>query len=195
MSTPDVAPLVVVVSGPSGAGKDTVIRAALTLDASLSTVATVKTRPPRPGEIDGVHQIFLTEQEFDRWVADDAFLEHAEVYGHRSGVPRAAVEQLLSEGKTVILRTDVQGARTLKHRLDAPLLVFVTAPDAETLERRMRNRSGDMEDEIARRLAVAAAEVAEAEWFDVEIVNADGREREAARKLVDAIERERQRRR
>ena len=123
------APVVVVLSGPSGAGKDTVLRAALKLDPSLATVATVKTRPPRPGEIDGVHQVFLTETEFDQWLADDAFLEHAVVYGHRSGVPRAAVEQLLDAGKSVMLRTDVQGARTLRQRLQAPLLVFVAAPD------------------------------------------------------------------
>ena len=195
MSTPDAVPLVVVVSGPSGAGKDTVIRAALALDASLSTVATVKTRAPRPGEIDGVHQVFLTDQEFDQWLADDAFLEHAEVYGHRSGVPRAAVAQLLAEGKTVILRTDVQGARTLKQRLHDPLLVFVAAPDAETLARRMRSRSGDSEEEMKCRLAAAAAEMIESEWFDVEIVNADNREQEAAQALIDAIETERARRR
>ena len=105
---PDAA-FVVVVSGPSGAGKDTVIQHALARDASLATVATVKTRPPRPGEIDGVHQVFLSEDEFDEWLAADRFLEHAQVYNHRSGVPRAAVEDLLAAGRTVVLRTDVQG--------------------------------------------------------------------------------------
>ena len=80
------APLVVVISGPSGAGKDTVINEALALEASLAKVATAKTRTPRPGEIDGIHHVFLTDEEFDRWVAEDAFLEHVESYGHRSGV-------------------------------------------------------------------------------------------------------------
>ena len=87
-----------VISGPSGAGKDTVLHLALGLDDSLTTVATAKTRAPRRGEQDGVHHVFLSEQEFDRWLAEDAFLEHATVYGHRSGVPRRAVEEQLAAG-------------------------------------------------------------------------------------------------
>jgi len=186
--------MAVVVSGPSGAGKDTVIRAALKLDASLATVATVKTRPPRPGEIDGVHQVFLSEEEFDQWLADDKLLEHAEVYGHRSGVPRDAVDALLAAGRTVIIRTDVQGARTLKQRLDEPLLIFITAASAEALERRMRDRAGDSECEMAHRLAVAEAEMAEAEWFHVVITNSDGELQRAASELVQAIQAARRRR-
>ena len=177
---------VVVVSGPSGAGKDTVIQAALAHDDSLATVATVKTRPPRPGEIDGVHQIFLSEEEFDEWIAADRFLEHAQVYAHRSGVPREAVEELLAAGRTVILRTDVQGAATLKERLTDPLLVFVTAP-IDALARRMRARAGDSDAEIAERLRYAEIEAAEAEWFDVVIVNDDDRQQQAADALLRAI--------
>ena len=191
---PNPGPVVVVLSGPSGAGKDAVVRAALELDSSLATVATAKTRPPRPGEIDGVHQVFLSEAEFDRWIEEDALLEHVEIYGHRSGVPRAPVEDLLRAGKSVILRTDVQGARTLRERLDAPLLAFVTAPDLNTLERRIRARGAESEADIAHRLAQAEAELAEAVWFDRVIVNADARHDQAARELVDWIDRERQRR-
>ncbi len=186
---PDTA-FVVVVSGPSGAGKDTVIQHALARDASLATVATVKTRPPRPGEIDGVHQVFLSEDEFDEWLAADRFLEHAQVYNHRSGVPRAAVEDLLAAGRTVVLRTDVQGAHTLKSGLVAPLLVFVTAP-IDALARRMRARAGDSEEEIAERLRFAESELAEAEWFDVVIVNDDDRQDDAADALLQAIQAER----
>ena len=187
---PDPTTFVVVVSGPSGAGKDTVIRAALAQDDSLATVATVKTRPPRPGEVDGVHQVFLSEDEFDQWLADDRFLEHADVYGHRSGVPREAVEALLRDGKTVILRTDVQGARTLKQRVVDPLLVFVAAPP-EALARRMQERAGDSPDEMATRLRAAEAEIAEADWFDVVIVNEDGRQDEASAAFLEAIRAER----
>ena len=179
--------LVVVVSGPSGAGKDTVIAAAMARDDSLATVATVKTRPPRPGEIEGVHHVFLSEAEFDSWLAADAFLEHAEVYGHRSGVPRAAVDALLAEGRTVILRTDVQGARTLKQRLTDPLLAFITVPDLATLERRIRARGAESEREIVLRLAQAEAEMLEASWFDVTIINDDQRQDEAATDLLAAI--------
>ena len=176
----------VVISGPSGAGKDTVIQAALARDQSLATVATVKTRAPRPGEIDGVHQVFLSEAEFDQWLAEDKLLEHAEVYGHRSGVPREAVETLLEAGRTVVLRTDVQGARSLKQRLVNPLLIFITAT-ADARVRRMQLRAGDGLAEIARRLAAAESEIAEADWFDVIIVNADGLLDEAAQELLDAI--------
>ena len=187
MSQSDLAQLVVVISGPSGAGKDTVIAEALALDPSLAKVATAKTRAPRPGEIEGVHHVFLSDEEFDRWLAEDAFLEHVEIYGHRSGVPRAAVEHLLSEGRTPILRTDVAGARTLKANLHDPLLVFVTAPDITSLEARMRTRAAETESEIAARLAEAEAEMAEVGWFDVVIVNNNDAHQDAARTLVNAI--------
>ena len=194
MSQSDLAQLVVVISGPSGAGKDTVIAEALALDPSLAKVATAKTRAPRPGEIEGVHHVFLSDEEFDRWLAEDAFLEHVEIYGHRSGVPRAAVEHLLSEGRTPILRTDVAGARTLKANLHDPLLVFVTAPDITSLEARMRTRAAETESEIAARLAEAEAEMAEVGWFDVVIVNNNDAHQDAARTLVNAIAEERARR-
>ena len=194
MSPSDPAPLVVVISGPSGAGKDTVIEAALELDPSLSKVATVKTRSPRPGEVEGVHHVFLSEDEFDRWIDQGEFIEHAEIYGHRSGVPRRAVDQLLAEGRTPILRTDIQGARALKANLESPLLIFITVQDIKELERRMRGRGAETEEEIAARLAEAEAEMAEAGWFDVLVVNHDDSHHEAAQELVDAIEAERSRR-
>ena len=190
----ETSPLVVVISGPSGAGKDTVIEAALALDPSLAKVATAKTRAPRPGEIDGVHHVFLSDEEFDRWVAEGEFLEHVEIYGHRSGVPRAAVDRLLAEGRIPVLRTDVAGARTLRAALDAPLLVFVTVPDVAALERRIRARGAETEREISARLAEAEAEMAESVWFDRVIVNGDQQHEVAARSLVEAISQERQRR-
>ena len=193
-SQPEPPPLVVVISGPSGAGKDTVINKALALDSSLAKVATAKTRAPRPGEIEGVHHVFLTDNEFERWVANNAFLEHVNSYGHRSGVPRAAVDDLLAQGRTVILRTDVEGARTLRERLDEPLLVFLTVSDTKALERRIRARGAESESQIAVRLAEAEAEMAESSWFDVTIVNAEGRQNDAASELVEAIEAERLRR-
>ncbi|MXX30713.1 MAG: guanylate kinase [Chloroflexi bacterium] len=187
MSPSEPAPLVVVISGPSGAGKDTVINAAMGLDRSLAKVATAKTRAPRQGEVDGVHHVFLSEEEFQRWIAEDAFLEHVTSYGHRSGVPRAAVDDLLDQGRTVVLRTDVEGARTLKQKLDYPFLVFITAPDIASLERRLRSRDAESDEEMAARLAEAEAEMAEADWFDLVIVNHDDGHDRAARQLVDAI--------
>lgn len=186
MPEPD-PPIVAVLSGPSGAGKDTILHGAMDLDPSLATVATAKTRPPRRGEIHGVHHQFLSEREFDEWLAAGRFIEHATVYGHRSGVPREAVEAQLQRGKSVIIRTDVQGARTLRERLPDALLVFVTVPDASVLRGRMLRRGTDSEADMEVRLAEAEAEMSEASWFDAVIMNEDGRERAAAESLVEAI--------
>ncbi len=194
MSESEPTPLVVIISGPSGAGKDTVINSALSRDESLAKVATAKTRAPRPGEVDGEHHVFLTDDQFDRWVAEDAFLEHVVSYGHRSGVPRAAVDKLLGQGRTVILRTDVEGARTLRERLDQPLLVFLTVADRAELERRIRARGAEGEQQIAVRLAEAEAEMAESHWFDVVIVNHEGQQDAATTDLIQAIDEERRRR-
>ena len=187
------SPVVVVLSGPSGAGKDTVLHRALELDASLATIATAKTRAPRPGERHGVNHVFLNEDEFDEWLARDDFLEHATVYGHRSGVPRAAVDACLAEGKSVIIRTDVQGARTLRERLPDSLLIFLSVPDRAMLRQRMEHRGSDSEAEMKRRLDEADAEMAEADWFDHVVMNPDGGEESAAAALVAHIQAARRR--
>lgn len=185
--------LVVVVSGPSGAGKDTVLRAALERDRSLATVVTAKTRAPRPGEREGVHHLFLSDAEFDARLAGGGFLEHAEVYGHRSGVPRDQVERLLAAGKTVCIRTDVQGARTLRRRVPGAVLVFITAPDLPTLEARLRRRAADGEDDVRRRLAAAREEMAAASEFDHVLVNAEGAEAQTVDAFLKLVARERAR--
>ena len=187
------APLVVVLSGPSGAGKDSVLAAALRRDDRLARVVTAKTRAPRPGERDGVHQIFLSDQQFDDLLARDGLLEHATVYGHRSGVPRDQVERLLAEGKTVVLRTDVQGARTLRAKIPEALLIFLTVPDLDDLERRLRARAADDEAAMRRRLAIASEEMAEAVRFDYVIVNGEGGLDVAVDEMLAVIDGERAR--
>ena len=181
------APIVAVLSGPSGVGKDTVLQLALALDDSLATIATAKTRPPRRGERHGVHHVFLSEEEFDRWLAADAFLEHATVYGHRSGVPRRAVEDCLRQGKSVIIRTDVQGARTLRERLPNSLLIFLTVAERSALRARMEQRGSDTAGEMARRIGEAEGEIAEADWFDHVVINPDGGAEQAARAVIEHI--------
>ncbi len=192
------AALIVVISGPSGAGKDTILRAALARDAGdgrhqLATVVTAKTREPRPGEVDGVHQIFLSDAQFDALLADGGFLEHADVYGHRSGVPRDQVRELVGQGKTVCIRTDLQGARTLRARVPQAVLVFITTPDLPTLESRLRARATDGAADLEIRLAAAPREMAAAAEFDHVIVNRDGREADAVDELLALLERERSR--
>ena len=193
MTDPAGPGLVVVLSGPSGVGKDSVLAAALARDDRLARVVTAKTRAPRRGEVDGVHHLFLSAEEFDDLLARGGLLEHAEVYGHYSGVPRDQVEQLLGEGKTVVLRTDVQGARTLRRKIPQALLVFLTVPGVADLERRMRARGGDDEAAMRRRLAVAREEMAEAVRFDHVIVNREGGLDAAADELLAVIDEERAR--
>ncbi|MEE9277847.1 MAG: guanylate kinase, partial [Dehalococcoidia bacterium] len=186
----DAAPLVIVLSGPSGAGKDTLLRAALAADSRLSTVVTAKTRPPRSGEEHGVQHLFVSDADFDALIAAGELLEHAEMYGHRSGVPREQVRQRLAEGKTVVLRTDVQGARRLRERVPGAVLVFVTVPDRGTLERRLRGRASDSEADLQTRLAAASAEMEQAALFDHVIINREGREAEALAELLTIINEE-----
>ena len=189
----DPAPLFVVLSGPSGAGKDTLLRALLDADPGLATIVTAKTRRPRVGEIDGVNHLFLSEAEFRAQVDAGAFLEHAEVYGHLSGVPRDQVRRYLDAGATVIVRTDVQGARTLRERVPGAVLVFLTVPDRATLERRLRARNTDSEAELQGRLSAAVQEMADADWFDYVIVNREDDQAEAVRHALKIIAQERAR--
>ena len=188
-----IAPLVVVLSGPSGAGKDSVLGAALQRDERLATVVTAKTRAPRRGERHGVHQLFLSETEFADLEAAGGFLEHATVYGHRSGVPRDQVERLLAAGKTVVIRTDVQGARTLRAKIPQALLVFLTVSSISDLEARMRARSADDEAAMRRRLSIAESEMAEAARFDHVIMNAEDGLDAAVDELLAVIDEERAR--
>jgi len=190
---PRSAPLFVVLSGPSGAGKDTVLRAVLDADPDLATIVTAKTRRPRVGEVDGVNHLFLSEAEFRAQVDAGEFLEHAEVYGHLSGVPRNQVRRYLDAGTTVIVRTDVQGARTLRERVPGSVLVFLTVPDRETLERRLRARNTDSEAELERRLSAAVREMADTDWFDYVIVNHEDDQAAAVRRALEIIADERAR--
>ncbi len=191
------APLVIVLSGPSGVGKDTVLRAALARDDRLAAVVTAKTRPARPGEANGVHHLFLSDAEFDDLLARDGFLEHADVYGHRSGVPRDQVRDLIAAGRTVIIRTDIQGARTLRRKVPGAVLIFLTAPDLPTLETRLRGRATDdettSEADLQRRLAAASQEMAAADEFDHVLINHDGQETATVDALLAILDLERKR--
>jgi guanylate kinase len=133
-----------------------------------------KTRAPRPGEVDGRDYRFMSEEEFDRLVAADAFLEWAEMFGHRSGTLRAPVDEALAEGRDVLLEIDVQGARIVRDRMPDAVLVFITPPSREELERRLRARGTEDPDDLRERLRVAfEEEMPQQEWFDHVVVNDD----------------------
>jgi guanylate kinase len=164
----------IVIAGPSGVGKGTVVRRLLAHDPDrLALSVSVTTRAPRPGEVDGVHYRFVTDAAFDAMIDRDDLLEWAEIVGHRSGTPRRAVEDLLERGKDVILEIDVQGAEQIRDRVADAILIFLAPPSLEELERRLRGRGTESEPSIRRRLDLAAHELAGASWFPASVTNDD----------------------
>lgn len=162
---------VFVISGPSGAGKGTLVREAMKrLDIHLSVSAT--TRKPRPGEVDGREYRFLSDEEFDTLVAEGAFLEWKEVYGSRYGTLKSEVEKAAASGRDVILEVDVKGALEVRSRLEGPVMVFIMPPSLEEMEARLRGRGADSEREITARTEIAPWEIEVGKKeFDLIIVN------------------------
>jgi guanylate kinase len=186
-----VAPLLVVLSGPSGAGKDAVLDEMARRGHRFHRVVTCTTRPPRENERDGVDYFFVSDAEFDRLIADDGLLEHAVVYGHRSGVPRQQVVDKLGEGLDVYVRTDVQGTASIKRIAPGALLVFIAPSSLDELEQRIRARGSDDEDHIQRRLRTAHEEMARRGEFEYVIVNEPGRLEATVDRLLEVVDVER----
>lgn len=180
-------PLLIVLSGPSGAGKDAVRDLLMQWQLPFHFVVTATNRPPRPGEKDGVDYHFLSDAEFDRIEAEDGFIEQAIVYGQRKGVPRSEIVDALAAGKDVLARVDVQGAATLKRLISDALLIFIAPPSTEEEERRLTERATETEEQLGLRLATAKSEMAEAAKFDYVIPNETGKLAETARKVVEII--------
>lgn len=164
---------VVILSGPSGVGKDTLLDAWLAADPRVAKVVTTTTRPMRAGEIPGRDYNFLSGEEFLRMHASGAFLEAKDVHGNWYASPREETERLVAEGKIAVLKIDVQGAREVMAQRPDALAVFLLPPDFATLEGRIRGRALDDEPAIRRRLADARAELAEADRYHHQVVNDD----------------------
>ncbi len=176
----------IVVSGPSGAGKSTLIRAALDAVPELAYSVSATTRDPRPGEVDGRDYVFLTREEFERWIEEDRFLEWAEYSGNLYGTPEQKVEEFLEEGCSVILEIELQGARQVRRKRPDAAMVFVRAPSLDETRRRLAGRATETEEAVETRLATAVEEVAARDEFDYEVVNGD---RERARKdMIEIME-------
>jgi len=137
----------------------------------LHLSVSVTTRAPRPDERDGIDYRFVSDEEFDRLVAEGELLEWAPVVGHRSGTPARPVEEALAAGRDVVLEIDVQGARQVRERAPDSVLIFLAPPSMEELERRLRSRGTEDEARLALRLATARAEMAQRPWFDHVVVN------------------------
>jgi guanylate kinase len=186
-------PLLVVLSGPSGAGKDAVLDEMARRGHRFHRVVTCTTRPPRENEREGIDYFFVTDAAFDKLIAENGLLEHAVVYGHRSGVPRQQVVDQLRDGLDVYVRTDVQGAATIKRLAPGAVLIFIAPSSLDELEERIRARGSDDEERIQRRLQTAAIEMARRDDFDYVIVNEPGRLDGTVDKLLGVLAAERMR--
>ncbi len=177
--------LMLVLSSPSGAGKTTISRRILARDAALVMSVSVTTRPPRPGEVDGTDYRFIDAAAFARMVEGDELLEHAEVFGHRYGTPRAPVDHALADGRDVLFDIDWQGAQQLRRSAGSDLVgIFILPPSRDELHRRLQRRAQDPEDVVAARMAKASAEMSHWPEYDYVVVNA---ELERSIRAVEAI--------
>lgn len=164
--------LMFILSSPSGAGKTTLSRKLLEIEAGVAMSVSVTTRPPRPGEVDGKDYHFVTEAEFARMVARGDLLEHATVFDYNYGTPREQVMKSLETGRDVLFDIDWQGTRQLAERCREDMVsVFILPPTLEELERRLRARAQDSEAVVQKRMARATQEISHWEEYDYVVVN------------------------
>jgi guanylate kinase len=177
-------PLLIVISGLSGAGKDSVVRELHRRQRPIHFVVTATDRAPRPSEVNGRDYIFLSTVEFERLIADDELLEYAKVYGQYKGVPKSQVRQAMASGKDVVMRVDVQGAATLRQKCPGAVLIFLNTESEASLLRRLQARRTETPESLQLRLETARQELARLNEFDYLVVNPDGQ----LSQTVDAVE-------
>lgn len=165
--------LLVIFSAPSGGGKSTLIHRLMAEEGRMAFSVSHTTRAPRPGEQDGVDYYFVSEETFDRMLAENAFVEWARVHGHRYGTSRKEVERLLRLGQDVLFEVDFQGGRALMRRFPEAVSIFVLPPSMAEVRRRLRSRGTDAPEEIALRLRNARMEIAVAGEYRYVVVNDD----------------------
>lgn len=160
-----------IISGPSGVGKSTVLKALLERRRDLFFSVSATTRPARPGEIDGIHYRFLDVDTFREWIARDEFLEYAEFVGNFYGTPREYVYKAMNQGRDVILDIEIQGALQVSQKMPDAVRIFIAPPSWEELERRLKDRGTDSEEKIQKRLLRAKVEVQTAHTYDYFVIN------------------------
>jgi guanylate kinase len=167
------SPLLIVVSGPSGVGKDSIVQRMIERAFPFHFVVTATTREKRPNEIHGKDYWFVSKDEFARMIEENELIEYAIVYGDYKGIPKAQVREALESGKDVVMRLDVQGAESVRKLAPEALLIFITCETEEELEHRLRERKTESADSLSLRIATARKELQRLEAFDYVIVNHD----------------------
>ena len=168
-------PLLIVISGPSGVGKDSVLQGLKGRNLPMHFVVTATTRPRRAEEIHGIDYFFVSKDEFARMIEREELIEYAIVYSDYKGIPKQQVRDALASGKDVIMRLDVQGATTVRKLAPEAVLIFLTTESEESLVRRLKARQTETSENLSLRIATARQELKRAAEFDYVIVNADGR--------------------
>ena len=166
-------PLLIVISGPSGAGKDTILQRMKERELPFHFVVTATTRPRRENEIDGRDYFFVSKDEFARMIDEDELIEYAIVYGDYKGIPKQQVRDALASGKDVIMRIDVQGAESVRKLAPEAMLIFITVDSEEELFNRLRERKTETADALKLRMATARKELQRVSDFDYVVLNRD----------------------
>lgn len=166
-------PVLVVLSGASGVGKDTTLSAMKARIPNIHFVVTVTTRPKRPGEVDGVDYHFVDKSQFADMIENDELLEYAIVYGDYKGIPKKQVQEALATGQDVVLRIDVQGAETIRKLVPEAVTIFLTAPTEEELVKRLWERKTDPPGQLRLRIAMARQEMKRLDEFRYVVINRD----------------------
>jgi guanylate kinase len=164
-------PLLIILSGPSGVGKDSIISGLKILNKDWYFAITATTRARRPEEFDGVDYFFLSTEKFSELLSQEEFLEYAEVYGNWYGVPKTQIKEAIEKGIDVVIKIDVQGASTIKGLVPDGLFIFLVPPSIDELENRLRSRHTESPEELKIRIETAAAELNQAHLFDYVVTN------------------------
>lgn len=166
-------PLLIVISGPSGIGKDAVVGLLRKTNHDTHFVVTMNSRPPRTDEVEGVDYFFVSREEFEQKIANEELIEYAKVYSDYKGIPKSQVREAFASGKDVIMRLDVQGAMTIRRLCPDAILIFLTASSRDEWINRLLERRSESPEELEVRLRVAAKEYEQIDQFDYLVVNSD----------------------
>jgi guanylate kinase len=175
LKQPQETSLLIVISGPSGIGKDAVVQGLKARDCPFHFVITATSRPPRENEVDGVDYFFYSKEKFEAMIQADEFLEHAWVYSDYKGVPKSQVREALETGEDVVMRLDFQGAKTVHELCPDAILIFLTAKNKEEWLGRLKSRRSESDEELALRISTAKQEYQSLDIFDYIVVNEQDR--------------------